>query len=293
MLSILESQMRIVLEDLSNEQKDVQVTDELIDKYTEQFREALKKQTTPRSKDFKLRMSNIGRAPCQLQKEAAGAEKERMPYNHWIRMVIGDCVEILARMVLDLSEVEVGSDGDQVELDVNGTKISGTSDIDIVVDGKQKVYDIKSASPYAVRDKWKNGFDHFYANDEFGYVAQLYGYADSQNKEPGGWITVDKSSGEIIVLEVCASPEQERKIRSSREYLVDLIVNKRSFKKCFDVQDEFFSKKPTGRTVLHKTCGWCSYKLDCFPTAQRLPNPSSTSKNPPYKWYVAYENAER
>ena len=207
--------------------------------------------------------------------------------------MIGDCVEILARMVLDLSEVEVGSDGDQVELDVNGTKISGTSDIDIVVDGKQKVYDIKSASPYAVRDKWKNGFDHFYANDEFGYVAQLYGYADSQNKEPGGWITVDKSSGEIIVLEVCASPEQERKIRSSREYLVDLIVNKRSFKKCFDVQDEFFSKKPTGRTVLHKTCGWCSYKLDCFPTAQRLPNPSSTSKNPPYKWYVAYENAER
>ena len=47
MLSILESQMRVVLDDLSNEQSR-EIPTELIDRAVEQLREALVKQTTPR-----------------------------------------------------------------------------------------------------------------------------------------------------------------------------------------------------------------------------------------------------
>lgn len=287
MLSILESQIRVVCEDLSNDQK-IKITDEMIDKYVEQFREALVKQTTPREDEFRLRMSNIGRPSCQLQQDAMGSEKERMPYNHWMRMVIGDCVEILTRMILELSEVDVSSDGDQVTLNVKDAEIAGTSDIDITVDGKQKVYDIKSASQYMFRNKWSGGFQSLYHDDEFGYVGQLYGYADAQDKDVGGWIVVDKSSGEIKVVEVDATEEQEKIIRTNREYVVDLIVNDRPFLPCFTPEEEFFNRKPTGRTVLSKTCSWCQFKLKCFPEARRLPNPSSKANPTPYKWYVNY-----
>ena len=287
MLSILESQIRVVCEDLSNEQLS-QITEEMIEKYTDQFREALVKQCTPREQDFRLRMSNIGRPSCQLQQEAMGSPKERMPYNHWMRMVIGDCVEILTRLILELSDINISSDGDQVTLKVNDTSIAGTSDIDLTIDGKQKVFDIKSSAPWAFKNKWSGGFQALYKADDFGYVGQLYGYADAQGKDPGGWIVVDKSSGEILVVEVDATEDQEKMIRSSREYLIDLIVNDRPFQRCFEPEEEFFNRKPTGRTVLHKTCSFCQYKLGCFPEAKRLPNPSSKANPTPYKWYVQY-----
>lgn len=287
MLSILESQMRVVLDDLSNEQKR-EIPKELIDKAVDQLREALEKQTTPREPDFRLRMSNIGRLPCQLQQEKMGSPKERMPYNHWMRMVIGDFVEVLVRMVLELSEAEVASDGDEVELDVKKTKIQGTSDIDLNIHGDQRVYDIKSASQYMFRNKWAGGFQSLYREDEFGYIGQLYGYADAQGKKPGGWIVVDKSSGEIKVVDVDATPDQEKMIRLNREQTVDLIVNNSPFQRFFEPEEEFFNRKPTGRTILSKTCSWCSFKLSCFPEARHLPNPSSKAQTQPHKWYIKY-----
>ncbi len=283
MLSILESQIRVVLEDLSNEQT-FKFSPEEIQSAVQQFEAALTKQTTPREPEFRLRMSNIGRASCQLQQEQAGAPKGRMPYNHWVRMVIGDCVEIIMRMVLEKSDVVVTSDGDDVSLDVDETNIRGTSDIDI--DGK--VYDIKSASQYAFRNKWEDGFQGLYKEDDFGYVGQLYGYADAQKKEPGGWIVVDKSSGEIKVVEVDATDEQETFIRHNREQTVDVVSNNRPFRRCFDAEDETFFKNATGGKTLGRACGWCNFKSSCWPEAKYLPNPASKAKKTPYKWYVEY-----
>jgi len=285
MLSILEGQIRAVLEDLSNEQT-ITFTQDEIQKYVKQFEEALTKQLTPREDKPRIRMSNVGRLSCQIQQEFAGAPKERMPYNHFMRMLIGDCVEIITRMVLDKSNVNVSSDGDEVELEVQDTKILGTSDIDI--DGK--VYDIKSASQWMFRNKWEGGFQALYKSDEFGYVGQLYGYADAQGKKPGGWIVVDKSSGEVKVVDVDASPDQEAAIRGNREYIVDLISNNRPFQRCFEAEEETYFKKPTGGKILHKTCGWCPFKQTCWPEAQYLPSPTSKAQTKPYKWYVEYPN---
>lgn len=283
MFSVLEGQMKAVLEDLSNEQT-IKFTPEEIQRAVKQFEEALIKQTTPREDAPRLRMSNVGRLPCQLQQEMSGAERERMPYNHWLRMLVGDCVEILVRMVLEKSDATVSSDGDEVKLDVDGTTIKGTSDIDI----EGKVYDIKSASQYMFRNKWSGGFQALYKADDFGYIGQLYGYADAQNKEPGGWVVVDKSSGEIMVVDIDATKEQEGLIRQGRKYIVDLIANDRPFQRCFEPEEETFHRKKTGGEILNKACSWCSFKRSCWPEAQYLPSPVSKAEKKPYKWYVKY-----
>lgn len=288
MLSVLESQMRLVLENLSNDQT-IEFSPEQLDAAVEQFREALTKQTTPRENDFRLRMSNVGRLPCQLQQEQAGSPRERMPYNHWMRMVIGDCVEILVRMILEASSVDVTSDGDEVSLDVENTTINGTSDIDI----EGKVYDIKSASQFMFRNKWQGGFQALYKDDAFGYIGQLYGYADAQKKPVGGWIVVDKSSGEIKVVDVDATNEQESMIRMQREETVHRIENKLPFRRCFEAETETFNKKETGGKILSKPCQWCSYKASCWPEAKHLPNPNSKAKEKPHKWYIEYPNANK
>ena len=292
MLSILESQLRAVLEDLSNEQT-LEFTAEDKKKAVEQFAAALDKQTTPREKEPRIRMSNVGRLPCQLQQEIQlKSPRERMPYNHWIRMMIGDCVEILVRLALEKTEVNVTSDGDDVKLDVSDTTIKGTSDIDI--DGA--VYDIKSCSQYAFRNKWSGGFQALYKADDFGYVGQLYGYADAQDKKAGGWIVVDKSSGEIKIVEVDASKEQEAFIRQHREHVVDLVSNNRPFQRCFEEEEETFFRKKTGGKILNKSCSWCSFKQTCWPEAEYLPSRHSKAQSKPYKWYIEYPddpNTER
>lgn len=289
MFSDLESQIRVVLDDLSNGQEAIQFSPEEIEVAVDQFRAALVKQTTPRDKDFKLRMSNIGRVTCQLQQEQMGSPRERMPYNHWMRMVIGDCVEILVRMVLDKSHATVSSDGDEVEISIKDTVVKGTSDIDI----EGKVYDIKSASQYMFRNKWKGGFQALYKADDFGYVGQLYGYADAQDKEVGGWIVVDKSSGEILVVEVDASSQQEAFIRQNREHVVGTISNNLPFQRCFEPEDETYYRKKTGGKILNKTCSWCPFKTTCWPEARYLPSPTSTANPPPRKWYIEYPNDDQ
>ncbi len=74
---------------------------------------------------------------------ASGAVPSKKPYNFKMQMMIGDCVEILTDFVLKIAGANVTGGKDRVSLDVAGTTIKGTDDIEI--DGK--VYDIKSASP--------------------------------------------------------------------------------------------------------------------------------------------------
>ena len=62
-------------------------------------------------------------------------------------MMIGDYVEILTDFVLKVAGANITGGKDKVSLDVAGTTIKGTDDIEI--DGK--VFDVKSASPWAFK----------------------------------------------------------------------------------------------------------------------------------------------
>jgi hypothetical protein len=286
MLSILEASLHSTLDKLSNGE-DVEVKDEWIDEACAQLRAALEKQLkTKRDPEFRLRMSNIGRPLCQLQMAAKGEDSGRMDYSFIMKMLFGDSVEILTRLLLKINGANVTSDGDKVKLNVSDVSISGESDIDI----NNKVYDIKSCSPWAFKNKWSEGFEGMLKDDGFGYVGQLFGYADAQKKAPGGWIVVDKSSGEIAVVEVKANKQQVASIRQKRKDVVEAISQNKPFQRCFEDEPEFWRRKPTGNKKINKKCHFCDYKKACWPKAVYTENVFSTAQSKPFYWYTEITN---
>jgi len=280
-MNVLQAQIYSTLDAVSNGDG-VEVKDDWVEQAGEEFKEALRRQFKPNSRAFRLRMSNIGRPLCQLQMEKSGAVKSRMPYNHVVRMLVGDAVETVVRLVLKAADVNVTSHGDHVSLSVADTEIQGDSDLNI----DDRVFDIKSASPWAYKQKWVKGYAALKEDDPFGYIGQLYGYADAQNKQPGGWIVVDKSSGEIAVVEVDGDEEHAQDVRRQREETVSAVVNDKEFRRCFAPFEETYYGKPTGGKRLPMTCGFCSFLGSCWPEAKRLPAPASKAKDPPVHWYV-------
>lgn len=280
--SVIEAELRSLLEKVSNN-GEVALSEEAIEAFGEQAKEAVRKQFTPRDTTFRPRASNIGRPLCVLQRQKEGAEEEPMPYNHVIRMLIGDCVEAIVRLLLTAAGSNVTSDGDKVELDIDGTAVKGESDIDI----GGKVYDIKSCSPFAFM-KWQRGYEALAAEDDFGYIGQLFFYADAQKKQPGGWIVVNKSSGEITVVDVEGGRKEAKRVRDERSSIISALANDAPFRRCFEAEDEFFRKKKTGDKVLSKACGFCGFKKHCWPTAKYRPSRMSNpeAKAPTYRWFT-------
>lgn len=281
-ISVIEAELRSLMETASNGGQ-VELSEEAIEEFGEQMKAAVRKQFTPRDFSFRVRASNVGRPLCVLQKQKAGSPEEPMPYNHILRMLIGDSVEAIVRLLLTAAGTSVTSHGDQVELDVEGISIKGESDIDI----GGKVYDIKSCSPFAF-NKWMKGYEALKAEDDFGYIGQLYLYADAQKKEPGGWIVVNKSSGEITVVEAEGGRKEAERVRKERRSIVQALTTDAPFRRCFEAQDEFFNKKRTGDQVLSKQCGFCNFRKECWPTSVYRPSKMSspTAKSPTHKWFT-------
>lgn len=283
-----EIQTRIhMLLDAASNGEDVNISDELIEEAGENFKKALKRQFSNEARQFKLRMSNIGRPSCQLQMEQAETEKSRMPYNHVIRMLIGDAVEAAIGMVLKASGVNLTDEKSRVSMDINGQFVDGEIDFEI----DDEVWDVKSASPYAFMHKFSNGFNGVYYNDTFGYVAQLYGYAKAKGKKMGGWIVVDKSSGEVVVIKATPTKEQLEFIEANVGETVDIIANNEPFRKRFREEVELFRGKPTGNTIVPVVCTFCSYMHKCWPDAKMMPKAGSKAQQPKPTWYVDYKNA--
>ena len=72
-------------------QKQVVISDKLIDEFGEACKNAIRKQfTDKRPNKFTIRASNIGRPLCQLQMEKDGAKGESPPYSTKMRHLLGD-----------------------------------------------------------------------------------------------------------------------------------------------------------------------------------------------------------
>jgi hypothetical protein len=284
---VLEALLHSVLDRLSNGE-DVKIEEEWIEEAGEQFKAALRKQVTPRDQTFRVRMSNIGRPLCQLQMGKADTPKSRMPYNHIVRMMIGDASEVIARLIMKAADVNVTSDGDRVTLDVDGHIIKGDSDIDI--DGA--VWDVKSASQWAFENKWLKGYSSLRESDGFGYIGQLFGYADAQDKPAGGWIVLDKSNGYVAVIPQEADVAEVAAIRNERGNVVRAINEDWPFERCFEAVVDTFRREPTGAKKLGVECGFCDFKETCWPTAKKMTSPATKAKNPTYHWYVEHPDME-
>ena len=273
----------------------VVISEELVDAFGESCKAILRKQfSEERQSKFKPRMSNIGRPLCQLQMEAKGIKGEGQPYNVKMRNTFGDIIEALAILVMKSAGVNIKNEQKKVIYKFNGDKIEGRQDVEI--DGK--VWDIKSASPYSFEKKFgeAGGFEEVIREDSFGYASQGFLYGESQQKDFGGWIAINKSTGEWTVCETPASVEQHKKaaLTSVKKNYKALKENK-PFKKCYDDVAETFRSKPTGNRVLGFVCSYCPYKLPCWgkDKLQLLPQQQSKGKNPKWVWYTEVNNPKQ
>jgi len=272
----------------------VEISEDLLNEFGEACKSALRKQFSEKRQDkFEPRMSNIGRPLCQLQMEAKGIKGDGQPYNNKMRNTFGDLIEALAIFVLKSAGVKIDSEQKQVEYKFDKENISGRLDVEI----DNKVWDIKSASPYSFEHKFgeKGGFNEVVDNDSFGYASQGFLYAESEKKPFGGWIAINKSTGEWAVCETPQVQDQyrDRFIKQATDNYKAL-KDKVPFKKCFDDVEETFRGKPTGNRVLDRVCSFCPYKVPCWGSGlQYLPQQQSKGKNPKWVWYTQVNNPKQ
>ena len=266
----------------------------LVEEFGEACKNALLKQfEDQRRNKFEPRMSNIGRPLCQLQMEAKGVKGEGQPYNVKVRNTFGDIIEALAIFIMKSAGVNIKNEQKKVKYKFNGNEIEGKQDVEI----DEKIWDIKSASPYSFEKKFgeEGGFLEVVKEDSFGYASQGFLYGESQNKKFGGWIAINKSTGEWTVCETPAmiEPHKTEALKKAKDNFKAL-KDKAPFKKQYDDIAETFRGKPTGNRVLGFVCSYCPYKLPCWGSKlQLLPQQQSKGKNPKWVWYTEVNNPKQ
>jgi hypothetical protein len=269
----------------------VPISEELVQEFGEACKNALRKQFTYKEDvKFEPRMSNIGRPLCQLQMEAKGIKGEGMPYNAKMRNTFGDLIEALAIFVLKSAGVKIDSEQKEVEYKFENESIKGRLDVEI----DNKIWDIKSASPFAFEKKFgeAGGFNEVIKDDSFGYASQGFLYAESERKSFGGWIAINKSTGEWAI---CETPQLDTEYKNiAIKTAVDnynALKTNAPFKRCFEPIVETFRSKPTGNKILGTACSFCPYKLPCWGEGlQLLQQQQSKGKNPKWVWYTEVNN---
>ena len=272
----------------------VKLDKRLVEEFGEACKNALLKQFEDQRKNkFEPRMSNIGRPLCQLQMEAKGVKGEGQPYNVKVRNTFGDIIEALAIFIMKSAGVNIKNEQKKVKYKFNGSEVEGKQDVEI----DEKIWDIKSASPYSFEKKFgeEGGFLEVIKEDSFGYASQGFLYGESQNKKFGGWIAINKSTGEWTVCETPAmiEPHKTEALKKAKDNLKAL-KDKAPFKKQYDDIAETFRGKPTGNRVLGFVCSYCPYKLPCWGSKlQLLQQQQSKGKNPKWVWYTEVNNPKQ
>lgn len=253
--------------------------------------EVLTKHLNGESRDkFSIRMSNIGRPFCQLWHEKNGTPGEDKDYAFRMKMILGDLVEIIAMAIMREAGVPIEQVQKRVTLDLAGVTVEGEDDpkirgtLDTTIYGA--VFDVKSASPGPFFNKFSS-YKDLKAGDAFGYIGQGYGYAEAEKKPLGGWIVINKASGEWAVVEAPQDQEAEKAEALAKMAKTVKDLNEDApFRREFSDEPEMHRKKPTGNRVLGETCSFCPYKWTCWPGLQYRPRILSDAKNKPYAYYT-------
>ena len=252
--------------------------------------DAIRKQFS-RNSDYRIRMSGVGRPLCQQQLEKTGM-KQDVAYNDVMRFLIGDLIEAAAVLIMKSAGIKVVKEQEQCSLTLAGQEVRGTLDVVLDTDG-EKVWDIKSASPWSFENKFsgRGGYDAIKQDDAFGYIMQGYLYSVAEGKPFGGWIAINKSTGE---WDFVAAPDDQSEDRDTyiadAHHRVDAIVKDKPFKIPFEAQPEVYTLKgeriATGNKLMPRTCSFCSFKEHCWKNAVLHPKVTSRAKFKPSIWYT-------
>jgi hypothetical protein len=201
----------------------------------------------PRGNSTGLRMSNIGYPNRKLWYDVnVGCEQKEFKSHEAFKFLFGHVVEELILFFAKLAGHKV--ENEQKEVDVHGV----IGHMDCTIDGH--VVDVKTASPYSFK-KFVTG--RVATEDPFGYMAQLAGYEHAYGTDGGGFLVVDKVSGELTLFrpDFIDLPNPIDRINTLRKELGH--NNPPPF--CYPpaVQDN-------GNTKIAKDCLWCHHKVRCY-----------------------------
>jgi len=280
------------LEDfLANEPK---IPDDIIFRASQMFNNKLGKFNFKRKGGARLpSMSQVGKPFCQLHAEKLGWEKLPEVNSFKIKMLYGDMTEVIAVALLLAAGIEIVDLNKRVLLNTEAGDISGELDL-IIRDGNSySLWDIKSASKFAFEKKFES-YQALKDNDDFGYLEQLYGYTKAERTETpdikaGGWIAINKESGEMKVVPADPDDEDTYTTKINNTITKYLEADETNFERCFEDEPETFYRKLTGNRKLHKTCTYCSFRYTCWPNLVYAKNPRSKSATA-YNYYTVFKD---
>tara|TARA_Y100000385_G_scaffold261403_1_gene292140 strand:+ start:251 stop:1108 length:858 start_codon:yes stop_codon:yes gene_type:complete len=229
--------------------KPLPLTEEDIDSTLVGIKEALMSWAVPseRNKDFTLRMSNIGKPSRQLWFEKRDPEgRGGINGPTQIKFLYGHLLEEIVLMLVRMAEYNVTDE--QKEVKVKGI----VGHMDCKIEGE--VVDVKSASNFAFK-KFQQG--RLAQDDPFGYLGQLAGYEEAEGTEEGGFLVINKESGELCMHR----PEDLDKPNINTK--IDQLI---SALEVDDLPEMCYSPIPDGKKgnfKLPKGCSWCKYKFEC------------------------------
>ncbi len=263
------------------------IEDEYVEYFGNLCKEALTKYFRPRDNTFRLRMSQIGKNLREQQGELLKLPKdEENEYNLAIKFIYGDLCEALLMTLMKASGVPIQDEQKDVKLDIAGITLEGTYDVKI----NNKIYDIKSCSPYSFSSKFERGFQTVEQLDSFGYTTQLYLYSQSDSARVGGWVVLNKVTGGILVVEPPTIDDlyKTKHLKLAENNIKKLLstTSLDDIDKELPLESELFRGKPTGKQVL-------AYDYNFFPFKKILwgskleykPNSTSKAKIKAFKWY--------
>ena len=231
--------------------KPANVTEENMDRFLKNIKEAFTSWNNPvREKDGKLRMSILGKPARQLWYDRFSPKKTKdYDASLNIKFLYGHILEHLLLYLVELTGHKVTDQQKKVEID----NIKGH--IDAKIDGE--VCDVKSASSFSFK-KFKNG--ELVGDDPFGYHAQLSGYEEGVGTNQGGFLVMDKSSGDVCFYkpDELAKPNVPNLIKTLQETL----KRKSPPDRCYQL-----SETKGGNKSLPIGCQFCAHKWECYKDA--------------------------
>lgn len=210
----------------------------------------------------RLRLSNIGKPDRHIYNSYNGVSAEALAGATHIKFLYGHLTEAMLVSLLRLSGHTVSEQ--QKEVEVEGIK----GHIDCFIDGR--LVDIKSASGFALKKFKKNTL---HDDDPFGYVQQLQAYAHALKQTKFSWLAMDKSSGELALLNY----DMEDKGAPYAEVLSQDIVQRVKHLKLMVLSDQVPSicydpvpEGTAGNMKLASGCTYCDYRDHCWPEAREF-----------------------
>jgi len=241
-----------ILGDLSKGEP-LPITEEALDLTMASMKEAILHWATPRKRDtdFTVRMSNVGKPSRQMwfekrdpngRGDVDGATQIKFLYGHVLEEIVLMLVRMAGHSVTD----------EQKEVTVNGI----VGHMDCKINGQ--VVDVKSASKFAFNKFMKGTLAD---DDPFGYLGQLAGYEKAEGTDEGGFLVINKESGELCMY--CPDDLDKPNIDTKINSLLNELKLDTPPEMCYNPTPD--GKK--GNMQLPKGCTWCKYKHECHKDA--------------------------